>query len=362
MITHSKTWIGDEELLEYGVVVKNTFFRASYPGQDLDFTDFDRFHAKFGDPAGLPLPLGFTRFTASNNLSLSDPSTENFLRMYGRYMKFLTLYRCKWTLESFRRTLFEFTPNLEQLHLTCGIIPGTREGRGRKITIPELDMLLHEDPSDYPILSQMKSLSLDMNLLDTKDTPRPYAEQFLTEFLSSCPDLEELTLDIKAWYTRTWLTNFISTCGNISLKKLKRIPYIIDPDLSQVINLQMKQWPLSSLKIRIRYRDVTVEALHELLTSLKHTLTYLQIIFIDYKCAREFPSSSELYKLKKMELWKYKGQLDFLKDFASLEELLLGEIELKGQNLYNQRDMFKVLLPKLTKIEFKDYWEIIPFS
>ncbi|ODN02536.1 hypothetical protein Ocin01_04147 [Orchesella cincta] len=327
-----------------------------------DSSDFRRIHAKLGNPRDLPFPLAFTRFTALNNISLSDSNTQDFFTDYGASIKSLKLYRCKWDLKDLRNTLFNHTVHLEHLSIICGIIPGTQVGQGRKITIPELDFLLHEDPSDYPKLGSLKCLELDMNLLDKHDNVRPYAEKFLTELFESFPEVEKVNFDMSSWYARTWATDFIATNDNLRLRKLRVLKHLIDPDCAKIINLQMKQLPLTTLHIRIRYKDVTLEALHELLVSLKHTLVDLQIVFLEYRCAHEFPSAQELYKLKKLELWKFKGQLDFLREFTELKNLLIGEIELKGQKLFNQRDVFKVLLPNVKKITFKDYWEVKLFS
>ncbi|CAL8090709.1 unnamed protein product [Orchesella dallaii] len=318
--------------------------------------DFRRLNAKIGNPRDLPLPLAFTSFTVLNSISLN--ATHDFFTDYGTSLKSLTLYRCKWTLENLRNTLFNHAINLEHLSITCGIIPGTQIGFGKEISFPELDFVLHEDLANYPVLRQMKCIELEMNLLDKRDNARAYVEQFLTELFKSCPEVEEVNFDISAWYTRTWATDFIATNENLTLRKLRVIKPIIDPDCAKIINLQMKQLPLTTLKIRIRYKDVTLEALHELLVSLKHTLEDLQIVFLEYRCAHEFPSAQELYKLKKLELWKFKGQLDFLREFADLRNLLIGEMKLKGQKLFNQRDVFKALLPNLKKLTFKDFWEV----
>jgi len=336
--------------------------RQAFFLRTIDSRDFHRLNGKIGNPRNLPNPLAFSRFTAQNNISLNDPNTQDFFTDYGASIKSLTLYRCKWDLEDLRDTLFNHTSNLEHLRIVCGIIPGTQIGQGKKITIPELEFLLHKDPADYPVLSHMKRIELDMNLLDKHDNARAYVEQFLTELFESCPEVEEVNFDMSSWYARTWATDFIATNEALNLRTLHILKHLIGPDCAKVINLQMKQLPLTTLHIRIRYKDVTLEALHELLVSLKHTLTDLQIVFIEYRCAHEFPSAQELYKLKRLELWKFKGQLDFLREFVELRSLLIGEMELKAQKVFNQRDVFKALLPHVKKLTFKDFWEVRVFS
>lgn len=227
--------------------------------------------------------------------------------------------------------------------------------QGRKISIPELDCVLHEDPCDFKVLERMQRLYLDINVLDGKDNVRPYVEQFLTELFESCPNLKLIQFDFTSWYVRTWATDFL-TSDSVNLTKLSVLDHLIDPDLNQVHNLQRKGFPLSKLRLRIRYKDVTVEDLHKLLISVSSTLTDLQVVFMDYSCAKEFPSSTHLVKLKRFELWRYKGQLGFILDFKSLEELVLGEVELKGQELFCSKHIVKGRLEGV-KVTFKDYWD-----
>lgn len=105
----------------------SSFFTLNVGSQD-----FERFSTKFGSQDNLPLPLCFSQFVAPNNLSLNDPSTMGFLDGYGKWIKRLELYRCRWTLEDLRHVLFDVTENLEMLKIVCGVIPGTQEGRGGK--------------------------------------------------------------------------------------------------------------------------------------------------------------------------------------------------------------------------------------
>lgn len=347
MITQSRRWQNEDKYQGTG---RCRFFNHSYL-EDMAIS-FNRFHHKFGDPTALPFPLCFTHFTGDRTLNLGDNATQNFFRTYGSYIKNFKLDRCEWSLQSFRKILLEFTPNVEHFHLVCGVIPGTLIGTR---IIPELDTLLHEHHGDYPVLSKMQSLRLDMDFMSRENEPRPYVEQFITELLMSFPNLETLFLNVPSFPGRNYFLEYIAGNEKIKLTKLKSLWSSIDPQLSTITKLTMKRWPLSTLHICIRYEDVTVDALHEFLTSLKHTLTYLRIVFLQDKCAYEFPSSVDLYKLKDLHVYKYRGQLDFLKDFVALERLVIFDVDLSHQLLFNHLNKFKILLPNLRNFMHQGY-------